>query len=70
MSEQLSFLSPLPAAAPVAAASRFAVCHQRDADGCGGRHAQGPEFAGRPIWRWVCCADCPHRAELNPWSAA
>jgi hypothetical protein len=35
---------------------------RRVADGCGGHHAQVPEFAGHPIWQWVCCADYPCRA--------
>jgi hypothetical protein len=48
-------------------ANRFAECHQRVAEGCGGRHERGPDLVGQPLWVWVCCEECPLAAELNPW---
>lgn len=67
MSEQLSFLQP--AEPPIVGAERFAECRVRIAAGCGGHHELGPLFASLPINLWVCCNDCPNRAELNPGAA-
>jgi hypothetical protein len=64
MSERLSFLAPTEP--PVKGDARFAECRQRVTNGCGGHHELGPEFAGIPITRWLCCDTCPNRGELNP----
>jgi hypothetical protein len=64
MTEQLSLLPPEPAAQAVKGAERFAVCRARVDAGCDGHHEPGPLFAGIPIMRWICCADCPVRGEV------
>jgi hypothetical protein len=64
MSEQISFLAPTEP--ETRGHSRFAECRRRVAEGCGGHHELGPVVAGFPIVQWICCADCPNRAEMNP----
>jgi hypothetical protein len=50
MSERLSLL-PEPKQAGSSGAEHMFTYRRRVADGCGGHHAQGPEFAGHPIWK-------------------
>ena len=61
---QLSFLDEEIDAAVKGCAERFALCRDRVAQGCGGHHAPGQIFAGLPVSRWICCADCPVRSEV------
>ena len=64
MSEQLSFLPPNPVRPAIKGSERWAECRRRVALACGGHHSQGALFAGRPVMRWICCADCPVRGEV------
>lgn len=67
VTEQLDLLVP-NAAEPKAGADRFHECRRRVSSGCGGHHEPGELWQGSRFMNWVCCADCPDKAELNPWA--
>ena len=52
-----------PATTALPSGGRLSACRE-----CGkGYHRNSEEmFAGGFVREWVCCDECPHKAELNP----